>query len=27
VKAPIHPYEFLTVRVDYAKTGNEGTGN
>jgi alpha-mannosidase len=27
VKAPIHPYEILTVRVDYAKTGNEGTGN
>jgi alpha-mannosidase len=22
VKAPIHPYEILTVRVDYAKTGN-----
>jgi alpha-mannosidase len=27
VKAPIKPYEILTVRVDYAKAGNEGTGN
>ena len=22
VKAPIHPYEILTIRVDYAKAGN-----
>jgi alpha-mannosidase len=24
VKAPIHPYEILTIRVDYAKAGSEG---
>ena len=22
VKVPIHPYEILTIRVDYAKAGN-----
>jgi len=25
VKAPIHPYEILTVRVDYPDAGNKGT--
>jgi alpha-mannosidase len=25
VKVPIHPYEILTIRVDYAKAGTEGT--
>ena len=24
VKVPIHPYEILTIRVDYAKAGSEG---
>jgi alpha-mannosidase len=26
VKAPVHPYEILTVRVDYPKTGTKGLG-
>jgi alpha-mannosidase len=25
VKVPIHPYEILTIRVDYAEAGNKGT--
>jgi alpha-mannosidase len=25
VKVPIHPYEILTIRVDYPKTGTEGS--